>query len=76
MNEINEKIKLDLVLYKYQIDSSKVENSLDTLPEKTLVDSIPTIKDKSSKLGAKKENKDLPTPETGKKLKIEGKKED
>jgi len=63
-------------LENISIDSSKVENSLDTLPEKTLVDSIPTIKDKSSKLGAKKENKDLPTPETGKKLKIEGKKED
>ena len=58
------------------IDSSKVEHNLDTLTEKTLIDSIPTIKDKSSKLGAKKENNDLPLPETGKKLKIEGKKED
>ena len=28
LNEINEKIKLDLVLYKYQIDSTKVENEL------------------------------------------------
>ena len=28
LNEINEKIKLDLVLYKYQIDSSKIENEL------------------------------------------------
>ncbi len=27
-NEINEKIKLDLIVYKYQLDSCKIENEL------------------------------------------------
>ena len=27
-SEINEQIKLDLIVYKYQLDSSKIENEL------------------------------------------------
>ncbi len=31
LNEINDKIKLDLVVYKYQVDSNKIENDLSDL---------------------------------------------
>jgi hypothetical protein len=38
LNEINEKIKLDLIVYKYQIDSNKIETELGDL--ETVVDDL------------------------------------
>jgi hypothetical protein len=58
-------------------DSVKIEIPLDSLPEKTNPDSIPSLKDKSGKMGKTTEDKkEEPKPSTGKKSKLEGKKED